>query len=141
MAKKEASDLHLKPMRPPLLRIKGKLIPLNTEPLQPKDLEDMLREILTPAQLHRLEQNQSVDLGYGLHGVGLSLIASDVVRYRPLVILSALGYLAFGIVFLFIDTGLGMPALWVVGNNGSAMLVGALLLGLVWAQWRHEMRL
>jgi twitching motility protein PilT len=69
MAKKEASDLHLKPMRPPLLRIKGKLIPLNTEPLQPKDLEDMLREILTPAQLQRLEQNQSVDLGYGLHGV------------------------------------------------------------------------
>ena len=43
MAKKEASDLHLKPMRPPLLRIKGKLIPLNTEPLQPKDLESMLQ--------------------------------------------------------------------------------------------------
>jgi hypothetical protein len=84
---------------------------------------------------------RQVSFSYGLHGVGLLLIASDVARYRPLVILSALGYLAFGIVFLFIDTGLGMPALWVVGNNGSAMLVGALLLGLVWAQWRHEMRL
>jgi len=69
MAKKEASDLHLKPMRPPLLRIKGKLIPLNTEPLQPKDLESMLQEILNPAQRQKLEQNQSVDLGYGLHGV------------------------------------------------------------------------
>jgi twitching motility protein PilT len=69
MAKKEASDLHLKPMRPPLLRIKGKLIPLNTEPLQPKDLEPMLQEILSPAQKQKFDQNQSVDLGYGLHGV------------------------------------------------------------------------
>jgi twitching motility protein PilT len=69
MAKKEASDLHLKPMRPPLLRIKGKLIPLNTEPLQPTDLEEMLQKILTPAQRLKFEQNQSVDLGYGLHGV------------------------------------------------------------------------
>jgi twitching motility protein PilT len=69
MAKKEASDLHLKPMRPPLLRIKGKLIPLNTEPLQPKDLEIMLQEILTPAQKQKFDQNQSADLGYGLPGV------------------------------------------------------------------------
>jgi twitching motility protein PilT len=69
MAKKEASDLHLKPMRPPLLRIKGKLIPLNTDALQPKDLESMLLEILAPAQRERLDQNQSVDLGYGLPGV------------------------------------------------------------------------
>jgi twitching motility protein PilT len=59
----------LKPMRPPLLRIKGKLIPLNTEALQPKDLETMLLEILTPAQRGKLDQNQSVDLGYGLPGV------------------------------------------------------------------------
>ena len=50
MAKKEASDLHLKPMRPPLLRIKGRLIPLNADALQPKDLEEMLLSILTPAQ-------------------------------------------------------------------------------------------
>ena len=69
MAKKGASDLHLKPMRPPLLRIKGKLIPLNTETLQPKDLEGILLEILNPAQKERLEKNQSVDLGYGLAGV------------------------------------------------------------------------
>ena len=69
MAKKEASDLHLKPMRPPLLRIKGRLIPLNADALQPKDLEEMLLEILTPAQRERLEKNQSVDVGYGLTGV------------------------------------------------------------------------
>jgi twitching motility protein PilT len=69
MAKKEASDLHLKPMRPPLLRVKGKLIPINTEALQPKDLEEMLLGILSPAQKEKLEQNQSVDIGYGVTGV------------------------------------------------------------------------
>jgi twitching motility protein PilT len=68
-ARKEASDLHLKPMRPPLLRLKGRLIPVNTEVLQPAELEKMLLEILTPAQRQRLEQNQSVDIGYGLAGV------------------------------------------------------------------------
>ncbi len=69
MAKKEASDLHLKPMRPPLLRIKGRLIPLNADALQPKELEEMLLSILTPAQRERLEAHQSVDVGYGLTGV------------------------------------------------------------------------
>ncbi len=69
MARKEASDLHLKPMKPPLVRIKGRLISVNTESLQPADLERMLYEILTPAQKHRLEQYQSVDVGYGLPGV------------------------------------------------------------------------
>ena len=68
-AKKEASDLHLKPMRPPILRIKGRLIPINTEAFQPADLERMLLEILTPAQKQRLDQNQAVDIGYGLPGV------------------------------------------------------------------------
>ncbi len=68
-AKRDASDLHLKPMRPPLLRIKGRLIPVNTEVLPPAELERMLLEILNPAQKQRFEQNQSVDIGYGLPGV------------------------------------------------------------------------
>jgi twitching motility protein PilT len=69
MARKEASDLHLKPMRPPLVRIKGRLMSVNTEVLPPAEIEKMLLEILTPAQKQRLEQNQSVDIGYGLPGV------------------------------------------------------------------------
>lgn len=69
MTKKEASDLHLKPMRPPLLRIKAKLIPLKADPIQPKELEEMLTGILTPAQKRRLEERQAVDLGYGIAGV------------------------------------------------------------------------
>jgi twitching motility protein PilT len=68
-ARKDASDLHLKPMRPPMLRIKGKLIPIDTPPLEAGELSNMLLEVLTPAQKAKLEEHQSVDLGYGLAGV------------------------------------------------------------------------
>ena len=83
---------------------------------------------------------RQVSFSYGLHGVGLLLIATDVVRYRPLVILSALGYLTFGVVFLFSDIAVGMPRMWVAGNAGSAGLVGVILLGLLWAEGNREAR-
>ena len=68
-AQQQASDLHLKPMRPPLLRMQGKLLPVKTEPLKPPQLESMLLPILTPSQRQRFEQHQSVDVGYGVPGV------------------------------------------------------------------------
>src|SRR5438270_1170976 len=69
MAKQEASDLHLKPMRPPLVRIRGKLIPVKTDPLKPADLEKMLLPILNRPQREKFDANQSVDIGYGVPGV------------------------------------------------------------------------
>jgi len=69
MAGQKASDLHLKPMRPPLLRINGKLIPANGEPLRPGDLERMLLPILNHVQKEKFEEHQSVDFGYGVPGV------------------------------------------------------------------------
>jgi len=69
MAKQHASDLHLKPMRPPLVRVQGKLIPIKTEPLKPADLERMLLPLLNPGQKARFEAQQSVDFGYGVPGV------------------------------------------------------------------------
>jgi twitching motility protein PilT len=69
MTKKGASDLHLKPTRPPLLRINGKIIPIDLDPLKPDDIEEMLLRILTPVQKARLEENMSIDLGYGVSGL------------------------------------------------------------------------
>jgi twitching motility protein PilT len=69
MTKKGASDLHLKPMRPPLLRIQGRLIPIKANPLQPDDVERMLGELLKPTQRQRFEKTQAVDMGYGVPGV------------------------------------------------------------------------
>jgi twitching motility protein PilT len=70
MARQQASDLHLKPMRPPLIRVSGKLIPIpGLEPLKPADLERMLMPLLNKAQHERFEAIQSVDFGYGVPGV------------------------------------------------------------------------
>jgi twitching motility protein PilT len=69
MTKKGASDLHLKPMRPPLLRIQGRLIPIKSAPLKPAEVEEMLGSILTPSQQRKFETQQAVDLGHGVPGV------------------------------------------------------------------------
>ncbi|HEX6084579.1 MAG TPA: ATPase, T2SS/T4P/T4SS family, partial [Thermoanaerobaculia bacterium] len=69
MSKQQASDLHLKPMRPPLVRVHGKLIAVKTEPLKPADLERMLLPLLNRAQKEKFDQLQSVDFGYGVPGV------------------------------------------------------------------------
>jgi twitching motility protein PilT len=69
MTDKGASDLHLKPTRPPLLRITGRLMPLEAEPLTPELLNEMLLGILTPRQKEKLEEKLSVDLGYGVRGL------------------------------------------------------------------------
>ena len=69
MGSMQASDLHLKPMRPPLIRLNGKLVPVKADPLKPPELERMLLPLLTPAQRERFEQNQSVDIGYGVPSV------------------------------------------------------------------------
>ncbi|MBV8519220.1 MAG: PilT/PilU family type 4a pilus ATPase [Acidobacteria bacterium] len=69
MAKQQASDLHLKPMRPPLVRVQGKLIPIKTDALKPADLEKMLLPILNRAQREKFDAQMSVDFGYGVPGV------------------------------------------------------------------------
>jgi twitching motility protein PilT len=69
MTKQGASDLHLKPTRPPLMRINGRLVPLQAEPLTPGVLQSMVESILTPQQKAKLEQSMAVDIGYGVHGL------------------------------------------------------------------------
>jgi twitching motility protein PilT len=69
MTDKGASDLHLKPTRPPLLRINGRLVPMEVPPLKPEELTEMLTAILTPRQIAKLEERMSVDTGYGVRGL------------------------------------------------------------------------
>ncbi len=68
VTEKGASDLHLKPTRPPMLRINGRLMPIEAEPLQPEEIRQMILPILTPQQKAKLEESLSVDLGYGVQG-------------------------------------------------------------------------
>jgi twitching motility protein PilT len=69
MTDKGASDLHLKPTRPPLLRINGRLLPIEAPPLKPEELSEMLMGILSPRQKTKLEEKMSVDTGYGVRGL------------------------------------------------------------------------
>jgi twitching motility protein PilT len=69
MTGKGASDLHMKAMRPPLIRIHGKLVPLEADPLPPEEIEKVIHAVLTPRQQSRLEERLSVDIGYGVHGL------------------------------------------------------------------------
>jgi hypothetical protein len=77
---------------------------------------------------------RQVSFTYGLHGVGLLIIAADVVRYRPLVILTGIGYLLAAPVFFLVDLHNGMPWMWIAGNGGSCLLIGTLVIGLLWAE-------
>ncbi|MEM7483353.1 MAG: PilT/PilU family type 4a pilus ATPase [Acidobacteriota bacterium] len=67
--KKGASDLHLKPTRPPLLRVNGKLTAIDADPLGPRDIGRMVLPILNPQQKKRLEEKMAVDFGYGVSGL------------------------------------------------------------------------
>lgn len=80
MTDRGASDLHLKPTRPPLLRISGRLIPLEVEPLTPEAVSSMLLDVLTPPQKERLEERLAVDIGYGVSG--LARFRGNIYRQR-----------------------------------------------------------
>ncbi|MCG8455494.1 MAG: PilT/PilU family type 4a pilus ATPase [Holophagales bacterium] len=70
MTKQGASDLHLKPARPPLLRLNGKLLPLKTDPLTIDDMQKVVDKVLQKETQHRkLEEHMAVDVGYGVPGV------------------------------------------------------------------------
>ena len=63
------SDLHLSAGGPPRIRIDGKLIPFNAPPLTPVDTRQMCYSILTDAQKHQFEEENELDLSFGIKGV------------------------------------------------------------------------
>ena len=69
MVEIEASDLHIKPMRPPLFRRDGVLKPYGKEVLKPEDIEKTLMGLLKERHTRDLEEKMSVDVGYSVPGV------------------------------------------------------------------------
>jgi twitching motility protein PilT len=69
MVSQKASDLHLKPMRPPLLRLEERLLPVKAAPLSPQDIDKLVLGVLTPKQKAHLDRRLYVDFGYSLAGV------------------------------------------------------------------------
>ena len=68
---------------------------------------------------------------YGMHGISLWILASDVDRFRPLVILNGISFLLAAPVFFLIDYTSGMPLWWTVADTASCAFFGAALLWLI----------
>ena len=66
---------------------------------------------------------------YGMHGISLWVLATDVKRFRPLVIFNAVAFLLAAPVFLVVDHTSGMPLWWTVGDVLGCAFFGA---GLLW---------
>lgn len=69
VVKRGASDLHITTGSPPQLRVNGKLVPLEGPPLTPNETKQICYSILTEAQKHRFEEENELDLSFGLKGL------------------------------------------------------------------------
>lgn len=68
LMKRGGSDLHLGAGHPPLARIRGELVALREAPVEAKDLEDVLLELLDPAQRARLQADLGLDFAHAHDG-------------------------------------------------------------------------
>jgi twitching motility protein PilT len=69
MVEKGASDLHITTASPPQIRVRGQLYPLDVPTMDPKTTRELLYSILTEAQKHKFEEEQELDLSFGIKGV------------------------------------------------------------------------
>ena len=67
---------------------------------------------------------------YGMHGISLWLLASDVIRFRPLILLNGISFLLAAPVFFIIDHTAGMPLYWTILDAAGCGFFGAALLWL-----------
>ena len=75
-----ASDLHITTGTPPRLRIDGKLVVMDHPPLGPADTKTICYSVLTDAQKHRFEENNELDLSFGIKG--LSRFRANIFMQR-----------------------------------------------------------
>jgi twitching motility protein PilT len=80
MIEKKASDLHITTGTPPQLRIDGRLIPLNLPPLAAPQTKRLIYSILTDAQKYKFEEENELDLSFGVKG--LSRFRANVFMQR-----------------------------------------------------------
>jgi len=69
MIEKNASDLHITTGSPPRFRIDGKLMHIDEPPLTPTDTKSVCYSILTDSQKHKFEENNELDLSFGVKGL------------------------------------------------------------------------
>jgi twitching motility protein PilT len=74
------SDLHITTNSPPQVRVDGKLISLDMPPLNPVETKQLCYSVLTETQKHKFEEENELDLSFGVKG--LSRFRSNVFVQR-----------------------------------------------------------
>jgi twitching motility protein PilT len=70
MVEVRASDVHLSPGRPPALRVRGRITPLDDyPPLSPQETREVIYSILNDSQRKRFENQLQIDFAYAIPGV------------------------------------------------------------------------
>jgi twitching motility protein PilT len=104
MIERGASDLHITTGSAPQIRVDGRLIPLDLPALAPPETKRLCYSVLTEAQKHRFEEENELDLSFGVKD--LSRFRANVFMQRGSVA-GAFRAIPFKI-FTFED--LGLPA-------------------------------
>jgi len=65
----KASDVHLTVGLPPILRIQKELVYVNTDPLTPEDIAEMMFSIMTDKQKELFKERLEYDFSFGLKGL------------------------------------------------------------------------
>ena len=70
---KNASDIHLKAGKPPIMRLDGRLDMLDYAPLTPEDTEQLMRSVTSPQHQKKLQELGNTDFGFAF---------GDLARFR-----------------------------------------------------------
>jgi len=63
------SDLHVSTNTPPQIRVDGKMTPLDFPPLNQVETKQLCYSVLTDAQKHKFEEENELDLSFGVKGL------------------------------------------------------------------------
>lgn len=63
------SDLHVTTNSPPQMRVDGHLIPMDFPPMNQVDTKQLCYSVLTDAQKHKFEEENELDLSFGVKGL------------------------------------------------------------------------
>jgi twitching motility protein PilT len=70
MVQRGGSDLHISVGSPPKIRIDGKLVDTDYEPLQPEVSKKLIYSVLGPDQVAKFEKNLEIDFSFGVANLG-----------------------------------------------------------------------
>ncbi|RII25174.1 MAG: type IV pili twitching motility protein PilT [Geobacter sp.] len=69
LVERGGSDLHITTNTPPQIRVDGQLTPMDYPPLNAVDTKQLCYSVLTDAQKHKYEEENELDLSFGVKGL------------------------------------------------------------------------